>query len=260
MPGLTIDGFDLSTIGVVVRRDVQGMRGTPEFTWPTTQIPGRTGALRLSSRPRISPKTLSIPCAASRNVYADARAAIREVVSRLEPHRNRDVLVEFPDEVNAKRVEARMLGVSGQHPGPDFLTPRVDFSIRLEAHDPRIRDASLTSLSLSTTATDTPLGTAPVSPVTTVDGTASGVDVVYEDSGGTEVARLKLSGVTQQLTIDHAAQTIEDANGNNLPGRFEGGEFFELDPADGDEPNSVWPQVRLTAGGGSIEYRKAWWL
>lgn len=256
---LIIDGTDLETLGLVVRglSDVRQWRATPQFEWPTAEIPGRHGPTVLGTHPTVRARNLSIPCAVKpASDYASTRAAVREVASRLTPHDDSDRVVEFNDEEGAKHFLARLANVEGRNVGPQFVNGRVDLSINLVAHDPKYFDESTNTVSLGTTASDVPLGTAPVWPTITMPAAT----VEYLDSGGTVVDSLTLSGSNGPYTVDFDRQTITNTNGNPEPEAFDSGFFFRLDPADGNEPSDVWPQLRLTSGSGSVDYRRAWWL
>lgn len=256
---LVVDGFDLSTIGLVVRRGSQGIRGSAPVSYPTRRVPGRPDAIRTATRPNYESRRLTVPASVVGATMTEMHDRLHELKLRLAPGPERTV--RFVDDESVE-FRARVLQVDGQPTEPDQIQPRTDVAITFEADDPRIYEVAEQSIAISGTAAAVPLGTAPVSPVIRLDGSFTDPVLTYRDSAGTVVETLGLSlskAAGEWVEIDMASKTIVDDLGNSQIASLASGTFFDLDPADGDYPTSAWPTVEVSSGTGTVTYNKAYW-
>lgn len=102
------------------------------------------------------------------------------------------------------------------------------------------------------------LGTYKVRPVITLTG-ATDPTVTYKNSDGDTVETMEIDtgGTPATVVIDMDEKTIT-IDGDDSPAALTAGDFFALEPRDGDRATSDWPTVRTSSGSLSIVYRKAW--
>ena len=141
---------------------------------------------------------------------------------------------------------------------PELTQKAYDVALRFLVSDPRYYATSDTIVNF-TTATDMPLGTALVDPVVRLTGGTDPV-LIYKNSSAVEVARMEFTWSGTWIDIDMDAKTILDNTGTSQIAALDTGEFFSLDPNDGDYPTSDWPTLEVSGGGsGTATYRKAYW-
>lgn len=139
-------------------------------------------------------------------------------------------------------------------------------TIVLECLDPRWIATSLTTV----TGSDSPLpiGTARTPPVIQITGNTgsplTNPHVDYRNYAGTVLWHFTWTGTlsgAQTLVVDCGAFTVKIGSTNEI--EHFSGDFFDLDPADGDYFLSHWPDTLLTKTSGtcdaySVEYYKRW--
>lgn len=255
---LIVDGFDTSTEGLIVRSGLQRLRGTPEASYPSTTVPGRMGAVRLSRDPEYGPRQLTIPGTVEGATMAEMHTNLRSLERRLWPGPER-VIRLVDDETVEFHAHTRL--IDGQGVPPDLVQPVTQVAISLLALDPRLLAASDTVITFTSTLTETPLGSGPSFPVIRIDGAATDPVLTYADHTGTTVKTLGLTislGASDWVEIDMMERTIVDDGGTPRPDALTSGGFFALDPAHGTADGASDPQLSVDDGSGTATYRKAY--
>jgi len=256
---LTINDKDLTTeYGFSVIEPRHFLSG-PRFTFPRTPIAGRLGAFLDSGvtgewapftvRGEFSPTTLADRLAKLDKMQRDLAGEVEIVTTEDTGRRWRGYLDNSASEVwDAARAW--------------YLLPfKADLSFTLVARE----DIEGTSVALTTTARQVPLGTASSGGLVTIMGAATNPVLTYADAGGNTVQTMTftitLAASNDFLEVDLDKQTIlKSVSGtrttdNSIP---TAGKFFSLDPADAAPAGPVWPSLKLSAGTGLIAYRRRW--
>lgn len=256
---LIVDGVDLGAeAGLVVRSGASGIRGSVPVSYPTQRVPDRFDAVRTATKPQHQARSIVVPGTVVADDMATMHQRLHQLKSYLAPGPERTVRL-----VDDETVEflARVQQVDGQPVRPDQIQPWTEVAIRFQADDPRIWDVDQQNVGIDGTPTAMPLGTAPVAPVVRIDGSATNPALTYADDGGATVETLSLTisiGAGDWIEVDMDRKTIVDQAGASQISALSGGDFFRLDPTDGDYATSSWPQVSVSSGTGTVTYRKAY--
>jgi len=251
---LLVDGFDLSTLGLVVDNPA-GWRDGFSVSWPSTAVPGRIGEIVTSTEGQVNGRTLRIDGAVLASTVSALLSQIDEIKYRLGSTEKTFV---FSDD-ETREFYAYCSAITHQAIDPALIQRGISVRIGLEQTDPRRYGTSDTVVSgITTSPVDIPLGTAPVFPSITVTG-ASGFTLTYKDSSAVAVATIVIAGATSPVTLDCEAGTVVDGGGNAVAYLTSTSDFpFAFDPADGDYTTSDWPTLEVTAGTAVATYRKAY--
>lgn len=259
---ISVDGTDLSGLGLAVAEDISGWRSRPVSDWPTAQVPGRWGETLLSSAPRIGPRVLEVPCILTASSASNLQSNLNDINWHLDAGRVGEMLVKLSTDT-ALEFRARAADVDDSLVNAAVATTAAELTISFFCPDPRIYTNAASVVSFNS-ATAMPQGTAPTEPVIRVEGAALGSSdptVIYKDTSGTEQARLEFTHTfaddTEHIDVDMATGEITDEGGNNVASSLTGGSFFRLDPQDGDFPNSSWPTLEVDTGSGQATYERA---
>jgi len=255
-----LNEVNLSTIGAYAMRLV-GYTSAPTRSYPTLALPGRQGVV-LTADPEMSARTLQVQLAiATPSNTIGARASAEDDLKALAYDALVKVVVD--DDVNAPR---QIDGVcqaceitTRQHP-VDAVVSEVTLSILCP--DPTWYDVTGQLIGFGTTASAVPLGTAPSGGIIRIAplGATNVVDptVTYLNAAGVTVQTLGFSGTltatTDYLEIDLDRQTVvEYASGvaGNAISWLASGNFFALDPMDGDVLNASYPKLKVSATSGT---------
>lgn len=255
---LIVDGFDTSEEGLIVRSGIQGWRGTPQASYPSTTVPGRMGAVRLSREPQYEPRQLTIPASVEGATMAEMHANLRSLERRLWPGPERTIRLVDDETVEFR---ARTLQIDGQGVPPDLTQPLTQVAISLLALDPRLLAVSDTVVNFTSSLTETELGSGPSFPVIRIDGAATDPVLTYADHTGATVKTLGLTislGASDWVEIDMMERTIVDDGGTDRADALTSGGFFKLDPSHGTADGDSDPQLSVSDGSGTATYRKAY--
>ncbi len=167
--------------------------------------------------------------------------------------------------------EARSAGVVCSHIARPLLVPVQQVTITLRCADPCARDATATTLAISTN-TACALGGAISRPVITVTGVHSNLLLTLKNATGTTLETmgftLALAGAGDTLVIDcdrHTVRKTVSSVASNAIDAITSGSFptfLALDPNDGVQLTPSWPSLSASFASGtptvSASYRKRW--
>ena len=251
---LIVDGFDMSTIGLIVDNKLDGFEDGPDLTWPSQQIPQRIDSIVTSSSPTYRDRTITVRGTVLGATRAEMQTTLDMIKWRLSPD---EVLVRFAhDETREYRARAKRTAVTPIAPA---LTQR-GFSVNIQfvCNDPR-KYAISDTVTAFTTATAMALGTAPSHPVLRLTGGTNPI-VIYKDSSAVEQGRMEFTWAGTWIDVDMLNRTIIDNASANQATTLTTGDFFTLDPRDSDYVTPAWPTLEVSGGGsGQATYRKNYW-
>ena len=250
---LIVDGFDMSTIGLVVDNGLKGFEDGGGLKWKNVRIPHRMDAIVTSSSPEYRDRQITVPATVLGETRAEMDAFLDEIKYRLSPD---EVLVRFAhDETREFRVRVDQATVTTI--APALIQRGTKIAIRMVCFDPRKYAISDTVQAFSG-ATSMVLGTAPSHPVLRLTGGTNPI-VIYKDSSAVEQARMEFTWSGTWIDVDMLNKTIIDNAGANQASALTGGDFFMLDPRDGDYPTPTWPTLQVSSSSGQATYRKNYW-
>lgn len=256
-PNLYIDDTDLTTVGLHVQ-EARGWTDRASTTLPTAAVID-AHELLVTGRYQVQPRRVTLDCVMRGSSVATLRTNLDTLRYYLRPGARLVRLVDQNDREATGYVEA----LTERIPAPaQFVSRTKSLSIVVLCPDPRRYQLSANSEGF-TTATAMPLGTAPVWPSITIAGAATNPTITYKHNDTTTLATLGLTvsiGAGDSLVIDMAAKTIiENPGAINRMDNLSSGDFFALDPNDGDYTASQWPTLEVSSGSGTANYNRAWW-
>lgn len=249
---LIVDGTDFQTIGFIGDRFPAAFDAAGR-NFQEAQAHGRIGRVLTTVKPDVSSRSFTINGHIVASDAATADSNLHEIKYRLY---NDSVLLRFSRDETLE-YRARCVAIRASPLQPEMTQRAYDCSLQFLLIDPRTYAVS-DSVVAFTTATDMPLGTAPTEPIIRLSGGTNPI-LIYRDSTGTEVARMEFTWSGTYIDIDMDRKTVIDNAAANQVSTLTTGEFFSLDPYDGDYPTSDWPTLEVNSGSGSATYRKAYW-
>lgn len=271
-PGvMLIDGVDVATDGVVVESWAGDL--TPAVAdAPTRPAGGGWGAIASGASAAAEPRTITV-VATIVATAATLRAAVdafllRCVGAATGPAPTPVVLTLVPvGDTTGRRWTVRLAKATEvTRDVPTALTPAARLRLVFVADDPRTEAGALSTISLSTVLTQTPLGGLAVRPLLEIDGGAwTSRTVTVKDFNGVTLGALTLAkasgtaGVGDTIEVDCAAESIVQVSGSTRTPRnswLSAGDFLTLDPADSFE--GVPPGLVVDGGGGTASWRNRW--
>jgi len=208
-----------------------------------------------------SPRELTIECILQATSVSDRRTKL-DAISRELGLGACELRVQDDED---RVLLARLVNYSAApfSDNPYGGQPYVEIELQLVADDPAWYDRYAVGIGLSTSAAEVPLGTLPSDAVLYLEG-ASSPTVTYAAHSGETVSTLELSYTWASgdvYRVDLGLQTIDKiASGTRTNGIsvYSTGDFFALDPRDGDADASDWPTITLSTGSGVAYYRRRW--
>ena len=245
---LFVDGYDTSLIDLVVDSPIQAWRDGLEYRQKFRLIPNKYHAIQTGTRPQTNVRILGIQGAMLADTVPTLLANLDALNYRLSLG---ELTIQFADDVTRHFLayQAGPIRVTGIH--PSLIQKGHHISFDLVCLDPRQYEDAQQSIGF-TAATDMPMGTAPVEPVLTI---TVGTFTITSSGGET----LTVSGATSPpITVDMYNQTIVNSASASMLSKLTGGNFFSLDPKDGDFLTTTWPTLATAGGSGTAVYNKAY--
>lgn len=249
---LKANGVDTATFGFGPWQ-LDGNWNSPDESYEEVSIPGRSGTTRTTLTPTTGALDLAITgtlSAATETAFEDARDLFLLLLST-------GTLTII---VGNRDTRQRTGSLKGGVKVAPFISEVRGGDIKFTVHceDPNAYDTSVTTVTGSS-ATDlaVALGTRKVSPVITVTTPSFPLVITYKSFGGTTLGTLTVLSGSGTVVADCDLQTIT-IGGTRHDEQLSAGDFFALDPRDGDYALSHWPTVRVSSGSPSIAYRKAY--
>lgn len=257
MPGPSL-AFDLKINGVNAQTEyglyVSELRGQwdgPIRRLEEVPIPGRPGAVETSGEEILDPLDFVIVAVldqANQSDFEDALDALKYALSSATL-----TLISGNQETRERTGKWTR---SPLRPYVDMKAGTVEIGVR--CLDPLAYETTPTTVSGSAGSDlACELGTYKVWPVITVTGASFPLTVTYKDSAGNPVESFTIAGSGTTVIVDCANLTVT-IDGDRDDNALTAGDFFALDPRDGDRDAADWPTVRTSSGSISIVYRKAW--
>jgi phage-related protein len=255
---LYVDDVDLSTLGLHVQ-EARGWTDRAATTLPTAAVID-AHKLLVTGRYQMQPRRMTLDCVIRASSVTTLRTNLDELRYRLRPGARLVRLLDQNDREATGYVEAFVERI----PAPaQFITRHKRLSLSVIFPDPRRYQLSANAEGFSGSATDMPMGTAPVWPSISIAGAATDPLLTYKHDDGTTLATMDFTitlGGGATLVIDMDAKTIiENPGGINRMSNLTAGDFFALDPNDGDFVTSDWPTLQVDSGSGTANYNRAWW-
>lgn len=257
----------LADIGCYVTGFQGSASAAPTREYPTVAIPGRQGVV-FAADPTTGTRTLQIEGAVVPS--AGTIAARRTAEDQLKAAAMRGLIaVSVDDDVNAPRkIDAVCTACEITPRGHPVSATVSGFVLRFVCPDPTWQDVVGQVIGFTSTATGVPLGTAPSGGIVRIAAPSWSADVDvpvlhYLNAAGVTIGSLTFGGVTGvndlqagldylEIDLDRATVTRYDSgvasNGISL---LTAGDFFTLDPMDGDTLNASYPMLKVTATGGT---------
>lgn len=261
-----VNETNLADLSVYVER-VSSWRDAPTRDYGVVAIPGRQGVI-FSADPTTGARTLRVsamihPAALTMSARRSAEDNLKALAMRAL------IKVIEDDDVNAPRT---IDGVCTsctinprRHPVVSYVS---DAELTILCPDPTWQDVVGQVIGFTSTATAVPLGTAPSGGIVRIAAPSWSADVDipvlhYLNAAGVTIQSMTFGGITGgsdlqagldylEIDLDRATVTRYDSgvasNGISL---LTAGDFFSLDPMDGDTLNASYPMLKVTATGGT---------
>ena len=240
---LTLDGNDLAVdLGLILNSEMSGWRDMMGVQRSFTRVPDKIAQQQLTVQVQPSPRRIVL-----RGILeATTLAALNTNRDTLKYRLNKGVLTAvFADEPLRHYLVypegPNPISITGIH--PSFVQSTEEITISLIAYDPRQYETAPTSVGPFTSDTAHPLGTMAVGPSFAVTGTT--FTLTYKNFAGGTIQTFSITSATGStpITVDMEAQTVIDNGGVKQDQFITGGDFFLLDPNDGDFEATNWPTV-----------------
>jgi len=251
----------LDSIGVWVQR-INSYTAAPSREYPTLALPGRQGVV-LTADPSMSPRTVSIVCSvAPSGASISARATTEDRLKGLA-YRALIKLVVDDDVTVPRQIDGVCTAcevTTRQHPVDAVVS---DATLTILCPDPTWYDVTGQVIGFNAAASQVPLGTAPSGGLVRITAPSWSANVVnptltYLNAAGVTVQAMAFTGTltagTDYLEVDLNRQAITMTSSGvttNAISWLTTGEFFAVDPMDGDPLNDSYPQLQVTASSGT---------
>jgi hypothetical protein len=260
-----INDYPLTVLGLHFQT-VAGWRDGDTRHPPTVQVPGYAGALR-TGIPAFEDREI----VATGNILGSSQAGVSRAIDTFKNLAGAGLIeLRFLDDVS-RTFLAELAAAELSPPPLQFGRNGWVRGIvaRFACQHPRAFDQLGRTLSFSS-AVNVPLGSAPVNPVIRVlapAGSVTNPTVTYRDIAGNIRGQLGLTQVlaaTDWIEINMDTKVISRVLSGVVSGPVPilSGDFFALDPADGDQINGTGPTLEVAASAGAPTglalYRRMW--
>lgn len=243
-----VDGFDTSQLDLVVDNNLSGWRDAVDLRPRRRRVPNAYSHALISTKLQTRPRQLRI----TGNMVSVDVPTLLSNLDELKYRLNQGELQCKFEDSSTRFFKCYLDGsISIQGIPPAMIQIAHTIAIPLICLDPRHYDDTPQAVGFSA-ATAMPMGTAKVEP--SIDMTVGTFTLTY--SGG---ATLAVVGATAPpITVDMANKTIMNSSSASMISKLISGNFFSLDPNDGDFVASTWPTLATSAGSGTANYNKAY--
>lgn len=252
---LTIDGVDLSTLGIAVTAAPAVMSAAPA-AWESVQITQRPGVLLTRAEPQVAPRTLTMQLLIRGTDRADAEDTTQDLKAAWY---GREVLVAWDWMVAEGRsypayLQAFEVNLFGGGNIGGWVTVDLEW---LVPGAYAIDDADSTDNAAPTTPIDIEVGTAPTEARLVLDGPATDPTFTWKDEAGVTLGTMVFDvtlGAADALIIDarDGGSVTLDTGGtltNGLGLITNAGYTFPIfRPQDADRVTPDWPTVEASTG------------
>jgi phage-related protein len=228
--------------------------------FPTLAIPGRHGVV-FAADPTVAPRQLRIECTVS-TLTAAARQASERQLKALAARGL--VQITIDDDVNSPlTIEAVGQSCTVSPKGHPLVAVVSDVSLQFICPDPTWRDVLGVTVGFNTTPVMVPLGTATSGGIVRIAAPSWSANVVDPILYYLNVAKATVQSMTFTVTLvagedfieidlDRSTITLSD-NGvrSDAATLLTAGDFFVLDPMDGDPINAGYPYLMLASSAGT---------
>lgn len=261
--GVYLNEVALDTLGAYVE-DLSTRWHAPARQYPSVSIPGRNGVV-YAADPTVGLRSLEI--AGSIDPSARTLAALQTAVDKLKALANNALVrITVDDDVNAPRaIDGVCTGCEISAVAHPMVTQIARFRLRMECPDPTWYDVTGDMVSFGTTPSAVSLGTAPSGGIVRLvcpswsAASATTPTLTYANAAGVTLKTLVLSTTlaagTDYLELDLDRQTIVEYQSGvvrNAIGDLTSGDFFTLDPMDGDVLNGSFPTLACSSAAGTL--------
>ncbi len=251
----------LDSLGIYVE-DISARYAGVSRSFPQTALPGRQGTV-LTADPETQPRILTI--SGSIDPIARTLAARNTAEDALKVLAYRGLIrVVADDDVTAPRqIDGVCTGLNVTPVVHPMVTQVSRYSATILCPDPTWYDVTSQMIAFSAVASPVPLGSAPTGGIVRIMAppwSAAVVDPVltYLNAGGVAIQSMTFTGTltagTEYLEVDLDRQTVVEVSSgvsSNAISWLSAGNFFSLDPSDGEPLVSSYPQLQVTATSGT---------
>jgi hypothetical protein len=229
--------------------------------YPTLNLPGRQGVV-FASDPTVAPRQLRIECTittTSQVTRQSSEQQLKALVSRGLVSVTVDDDLNTPMVIDAVNTQCSI--TPRGHPITAFVS---DVLLSFLCPDPTWRDVLGQTIGFNTTPVAIPLGTAPSGGIVRIAAPSWSADVTapvvyYLNVAKATVQSMTFGGTTLvagqdflEIDLDRASIVLSDnAVRSSGAALLTAGDFFVLDPMDGDPLNAGYPYLMLGSSAGT---------
>lgn len=257
-----VGGTDLTSIGAYVDEPVGIWSGIAR-EYQIATIPGRSGGV-LAADPVATPRDFRIGgrIVTSANTIA-ARRTAEDNLKALLYNAYVSIVVDDGVSTTTRALDGVCVALDVQAVGHP-VTPVVSkWTATVRCPDPTWRDSIGQLIAFTSTASAIPLGTAPCGGIVRIAAPSWSSNVVDPVLTYYSAAKVSIQSMTFSTTLTAATHFLEidldratvtlSSSGTSSNGiaLLSAGDFFALDPMDGDIVNSAYPYLAVTATSGT---------
>ncbi len=261
--GIFVNGRDFGADFGLILDEATGPWDALQSDPRTVDLPDRMGNVSTSPNNITRVRTAKL----QGKIVAASRAALLSTLDAIKFYLDVGLLeIRYGDSSAARCwfMQLRTMSVI-PYPGKmESLGARLDLEF-VSAEDPLGYDVAPQDVSFGATLVPMPLGTAAVAPRIFLFGAATNPVLTYADASGGTISTLTLTGslaAGEYLDIDNLRQTIYKVDVSNVRTNarswLTGGSYLTLQPSYGDQPNAVYPQLKVSSGTALATYFRGW--
>lgn len=257
-----LNGTDLATIESYTM-DVGGWLSAPTRDYPTVAIPGRQGVV-FAGDPTMAPRTLRLTGVinpSSRTVAS--RLADEKLMKSLAYQALATIITD--DDVNAPiAIDGVCTSCEIVPRGHPLVATLSGVTLTFMCLDPTWRDVTAQVVGFNSTPATVPTGTAPAGGIVRIAAPSWSASVTnpvltYYNAATVSLQAMTFTGLTLtagtdylEIDLDRATATkYSSGTGSNAISYLASGDFFAIDPMDGDPLNSSYPLLGCSGTAGT---------